>query len=132
VRLAVARSGRAAPLDPGLVLAGRTLASLRGSPLLVAFVAPGCAPCATLLQRLSELGGRARVIALSEGGPVSGAVADPPDTSGRGGGRAQRALGVTSFPALLAIDARGRLVAAPIGLPVPAVLSTALKQAEAS
>ena len=52
------------------------------------------------------------MIALSEGGAVAGAVADPPDTSGRGGGQAQRALGVTSFPTLLAIDARGRLVAA--------------------
>ena len=110
VRIAVARSGRAAPLDPDVKVAGKALSSLRGSPLLVAFVTPGCASCATLLQRLSELGGRARVIALSRG-PVPGAVADPPDTSGRGGGQAQRALGVTSFPALLAIDGRGRLVA---------------------
>ena len=72
------------------------------------------------------------MIALSEGGAVAGAVADPPDTSGRGGGQAQRALGVTSFPTLLAIDGRGRLVAAPIGPPAPAALSTALKRAEAS
>ena len=132
MRIAVARSGRAAPLDPNLELDGKTLSSLRGSPLLVAFVAPDCSACSTLLQRLSELGGGARVIALSEGGAVAGAVADPPDTSGRGGGQAQRALGVTSFPTLLAIDARGRLVAAPIGLPAPAALNTALKRAEAS
>jgi cytochrome c biogenesis protein CcmG/thiol:disulfide interchange protein DsbE len=132
VRIAVARSGRAAPLDPDVKIAGKALSSLRGSPLLVAFVAPGCSSCSTLLQRLSELGGHARVIALSEGGSVPGAVADPPDTSGRGGGQAQRALGVTSFPALLAIDGRGRLVGAPIGLPAPAALSTALKRAEAS
>ena len=44
----------------------------------------------------------------------------------------QRALGVTSFPTLLAIDARGRLVAAPIGLPGPAALTRALQRAEAS
>ena len=83
------------------------------------------------MQRLSELRSRARVITLSEGGVVAGAVADPPDTSGRGGGRAQRALGVTSFPTLLAIDRRGRLVAAPIGLPAPAALSGALRRADA-
>jgi cytochrome c biogenesis protein CcmG/thiol:disulfide interchange protein DsbE len=130
VRIAVARSGRAAPLDPALRLGDKALSSLRGSPLLVAFVTPGCASCAALLQRLSQLGGRARVIALTEGGALAGAIADPPDTSGRGGGQAQRALGVTSFPALLAIDARGRLVAAPIGVPGPAALRRALQRAE--
>ena len=132
VRIAVARSGRAAPLDPDVRVGGKTLASLRGSPLLVAFVEPGCAACATLLQRLARLGSRARVIAISVGGEVAGAISDPPDTSGRGGGRAQRALGVTSFPTLLAIDARGRLVSAPIGLPGPPALSRALERAEAS
>jgi cytochrome c biogenesis protein CcmG/thiol:disulfide interchange protein DsbE len=132
VRIAVARSGRAAPLDPDVRIGGKRLASLRGSPLLVAFVTPDCASCASLLQRLSAVGGRARVIALSEGGELAGTVADPPDTSGRGGGQAQRALGVTSFPALLAIDRRGRLVAAPIGTPAPAALSRALQRAEAS
>jgi hypothetical protein len=130
MRTAVARSGRAAPLDPDVRVAGKTLSSLRGRPLLVAFVAPDCSSCATLLQRLAAVRGRARVIALSEGGEVAGSVADPPDTSGRGGGQAQRALGVTSFPALLAIDARGRLVAAPIGLPSPAALAHALQRAE--
>jgi cytochrome c biogenesis protein CcmG, thiol:disulfide interchange protein DsbE len=132
MRIAVARSARAAPLDPDVQVAGKALSSLRGSPLLIAFVAPDCSSCATLLQRLSGLGGRARVIALSEGGEVAGAVADPPDTSGRGGGQAQRALGVTSFPTLLAIDGRGRLVAAPIGLPSQAALNRALQRAEAS
>ena len=132
VRLAAARSGRVVPLDPDVRLGGKSLASLRGAPLLVAFVTPGCASCTTLAQRLSELGGRARVIVLSEGGEVAGSVPDPPDTTGRGGGQAQRALGITSFPALLAIDARGRLVAAPIGLPGAATLSEALKRAEAS
>ena len=72
------------------------------------------------------------MIALSEGGEVAGAIADLPDTSGRGGGQAQRALGVTSFPTLLAIDARGRLVAASIGLPAAAALRRALERAEAS
>ncbi len=132
VRIAVARSGRAAPLDPDLKVAGKALSSLRGFPLLVAFVAPGCGSCPALLRRLAGLGGRARVIALSEGGEVAGTVADPPDTSGRGGGQAQRALGVTSFPTLLAIDGRGRLVGAPIGLPARATLSAALLRAEAS
>ncbi len=132
VRVAAARSGRVVPLDPDVRVGGKSLASLRGTPLLIAFVTPGCASCATLVQRLSELGGRARVIVLSEGGDVAGSVADPPDTAGRGGGQAQRALGVTSFPTLLAIDARGRLVAAPIGLPGAATLSEALKRAEAS
>jgi thiol-disulfide isomerase/thioredoxin len=132
VRIAVARSGRAAPLDPGVKVAGKALSSLRGSPLLVAFVAPGCGSCSALLQRLSRLGGRARVIALSEGGEVAGTVADPPDTSGRGGGQAQRALGVTSFPTVLAIDGRGRLVGAPIGLPAATVLNAALRRAESS
>jgi cytochrome c biogenesis protein CcmG/thiol:disulfide interchange protein DsbE len=132
VRIAAARSGRAVPLDPDVKVAGKSLASLRGSPLLIAFVAPDCAACTTLLQRLHSLGGRARVIALSEGGSVEGAVADAPDTSGRGGGQAQRDLGVTSFPTLLAIDARGRLVAAPIGLPATAALARAVGRAEAA
>ena len=60
VRIAIARSGRAAPLDPDVRVGGKTLSSLRGSPLLVAFVEPGCAPCATLLQRLAGLGAAAR------------------------------------------------------------------------
>jgi cytochrome c biogenesis protein CcmG/thiol:disulfide interchange protein DsbE len=132
IRIAVARSGRAAPLDPDVKVGGKTLSSLRGSPLLVAFVTPDCASCATLMHRLSGLGGHPRVIALSVGGELAGAVADPPDTSGRGGGQAQRALGVTSFPTLLAIDARGRLVAAPIGSPRPAALRRAVRRAETS
>ena len=132
VRIAAARSGRAVPLDPDVEIAGKSLASLRGSPLLVAFVAPDCPACTTLLQRLRGLSGRARVIAVSEAGAVEGAVADAPDTSGRGGGEAQRALGVTSFPTLLAIDARGRLVAAPIGLPGAAALARAADRAEAA
>jgi cytochrome c biogenesis protein CcmG, thiol:disulfide interchange protein DsbE len=132
VRVAVARSGGAAPLDPDVQIAGKTLASMRGTPLLVAFVAPDCSSCATLLQRLASVRGDARVIALSEGGEVAGTGADPADASGRGGGQAQRALGVTSFPTLLAVDGRGRLVAAPIGLPSPAALSRAVQRAEAS
>jgi cytochrome c biogenesis protein CcmG/thiol:disulfide interchange protein DsbE len=132
MRIAVARSGRAAPLDPDVQVAGKALSTLRGRPLLVAFVAPDCSSCSTLMQRLSGIGGRSRVIALSEGGEVAGTVADPADTSGRGGGQAQRALGITSFPTLLAIDGRGRLVAAPIGLPSPAALTRALQRAEAS
>jgi cytochrome c biogenesis protein CcmG/thiol:disulfide interchange protein DsbE len=132
MRVAVARSGRAAPLDPDVRVAGKALSSLRGSPVVIAFVAPDCAACAALMQRLPAPGGRARVIALSEGGEVAGAIPDPADTSGRGGGQVQRALGVTSFPTLLAIDARGRLVAAPIGLPSEAVLQRALQRAEAS
>ncbi|HET6174728.1 MAG TPA: redoxin domain-containing protein [Gaiellales bacterium] len=132
VRIAVARSGHAAPLDSDLRVGGETLSSLRGSPLLVAFVTPDCAACSELMRRLSALPGKPRVIALSEGGPVAGAVADPADTNGRGGGQAQRALGVTSFPSLLAIDAQGRLVAAPIGPPSPAVLSSALQRAGTS
>jgi hypothetical protein len=84
------------------------------------------------LQRLSGLKGGVRVIAISEGGAVAGAGADPPDTSGRGGGRAQRALGVTSFPTLLAIDRRGRLVAALGGLPSAAAMQRALQRAGAA
>jgi cytochrome c biogenesis protein CcmG/thiol:disulfide interchange protein DsbE len=132
VRVAVARSGGAAPLDPEVALAGKTLASLRGKPLLVAFVAPGCSACSALLRRLSSVGPNARVIALSEGGAVSGSDVDPPDESGRGGGQAQRALGVTAYPTLLAIDARGKLVAASIGAAVPAAVGAALRRAEAS
>lgn len=132
VRIAAARSGRAVPLDPEVTVGGRTLASLRGKPLLIAFVTPGCASCATLVQRLSDLRGDARVIVISEGGVVAGSVADPPDTGGRGGGRAQRALGVTSFPTLLAVDARSRLVAAPVGLPGPVAMSGALERAGSS
>jgi cytochrome c biogenesis protein CcmG/thiol:disulfide interchange protein DsbE len=132
VRIAVARSGRAAPLDPDLKIGGKALSALRGSALLVAFVTPDCGACTTLLQRLSALGRRARVIALSEGGGVDGASADPPDRTGRGGGQTQRALGVTSFPALLAIDRRGRLVAALSGLPAPAALERAVRKAEAA
>jgi thiol-disulfide isomerase/thioredoxin len=132
VRIAVARSGRAAPLDPAVRLGGTALSALRGSALLVAFVTPGCDACAALLQRLSGLNGGVRVIAISEGGAVAGAGADPPDTSGRGGGRAQRALGVTSFPTLLAIDRRGRLVAALGGLPSAAAMQRALQRAGAA
>ena len=81
---------------------------------------------------MSALSGRAKVIALSEGGAVAGATPDPPDRTGRGGGEAQRALGVTSFPALLAIDRRGRLVAALSGLPTEAAIERALRRAEAA
>jgi hypothetical protein len=84
------------------------------------------------MTQISRLGTRARVVALSEGGAVDGAVADPPAGGAGGGGRAQRALGVTSFPQLLAIDGRGRLVAALRGLPAAPALERALRRAEAS
>ena len=132
LRIAIARSGGAAPLDPGLAIGSSKLSALRGSPLLVAFVTPDCSSCAALLQRAGAVHGAARVIALSEGGGVDGAAADPPDTEGRGGGATQRALGVTAFPALLAIDARGRLVAALDGLPSVAAVRGAVQRAVAS
>ena len=132
VRIAVARSGRAAPLDPDVEVGGTAISALHGKPALVAFVTPDCAACGTLLRRVAAVHGQARVIALSEGGAVAGAVADPADTSGRGGGQAQRALGVTSFPALLAIDRRGRLVAALSGAPTAAAVRRAVVRAEAS
>jgi cytochrome c biogenesis protein CcmG/thiol:disulfide interchange protein DsbE len=131
IRIALARSGRAAPLDPEIAVGSTTVAKLAGSPVLVAFVTPDCASCATLLQRVSALRGEAEVIALSEGGAVTGAVADPPDRTGRGGGQAQRDLGVTSFPSLLAIDKRGRLVSAFSGLPSSAALAGAVQKAQA-
>ena len=132
VRIAIARSGRAAPLDGDVKVGGTALSSLAGTPLLVAFVTPDCAACETLLQRAAALHGAARVIAISEGGAVEGAQADPPDSEGRGGGQAQRALGVTSFPTLLAIDRRGRLVAALSGTPGEAAVRRAVQRAEAS
>jgi thiol-disulfide isomerase/thioredoxin len=131
VRIAVARSGRAAPLDPDVKIGGTTIAALGGSSALVAFVTPQCGDCTALLQRVAALNGPTKVIALSEGGAVAGATADAPDTTGRGGGAAQRALGVTSFPALLAIDRRGRLVAALTGLPSAAAIELAVRRAEA-
>ena len=131
VRIAVARSGRAAPLDDDIEIGGTTVAALRGTPVLVVFVTPGCAACDTLLQRAQALRGTARVIALSEGGAVEGARADAPDTSGRGGGETQRALGVTSFPTLLAIDRRGRLVGALSGAPSEAAIRRAARRSEA-
>ncbi len=131
VRIAVARSGRAAPLDPDVKIGDTTVAALAGSAALVAFVAPGCGDCTELVRRVSHLSGRAKVIVLSEGGAVAGATPDPPDRTGRGGGEAQRALGVTSFPALLAIDRHGRLVAALSGLPAEAAIGRALGRAEA-
>jgi cytochrome c biogenesis protein CcmG/thiol:disulfide interchange protein DsbE len=130
VRIAVARSGRAAPLDPDVKIGATAVSSLAGSPALVAFVTPDCDECTALLRRLSALQGRVKVMALSEGGAVAGATADAPDRTGRGGGRAQRALGVTSFPALLAIDRRGRLVAALAGLPSAAAIERAVGRAE--
>ena len=131
LRVAVARSGGAAPLDPEIEVGGTALSKLVGKPVLVAFVTPDCTTCDTLLQRVSALRGQTKVIAISEGGAVPGAVADPPDTSGRGGGQAQRDLGVTSFPSLLAIDARGRLVSAFGGLPSAAALAQAVQRAGA-
>jgi cytochrome c biogenesis protein CcmG/thiol:disulfide interchange protein DsbE len=132
LRVAIARSGGAAALDADTPIAGRKISALRGTPLLVAFVTPDCSDCATLLRRASALHGEARVIALSEGGEVSGADADAPDPEGRGGGAAQRALGVTGFPALLAIDRRGRLVAAFDGLPAAAAVRAAVRRAVAA
>jgi len=132
LRVAIARSGGAAPLDPEVEIGGAKLSSLTGTPLLVAFVTPGCGDCAALLQRVQALHGGTRVIALSEGGVVQGAAADPAAGSGRGGGATQRALGVTSFPALLAIDRRGRLVAALGGLPAVASVRAAVRRAEAA
>jgi cytochrome c biogenesis protein CcmG/thiol:disulfide interchange protein DsbE len=132
VRVAIARSGGAAPLDPDVVIAGSKLSALAGTALLVAFVTPDCGDCAGLLQRVAALHGRARVIALSEGGEVAGAAADPPDTQGRGGGATQRALGVTAFPALLAIDRRGRLLAALSGLPSARAVRSAVAKAVAA
>jgi cytochrome c biogenesis protein CcmG/thiol:disulfide interchange protein DsbE len=129
LRVAVARSGGAAPLDPEIEVGGTALSKLAGKPVLVAFVTPDCASCDTLLQRVSALRGQVKVVALSEGGAVTGAVADTPDTTGRGGGRAQRDLGVTAFPSVLAIDARGRLVAAFNGLPSEAELAQAVGRA---
>jgi cytochrome c biogenesis protein CcmG, thiol:disulfide interchange protein DsbE len=72
LRVAIARSGGAAPLDPDVEIAGSKLAA---APLLVAFVTPDCSDCAALLQRVGALHGKARVIALSEGGAVAGAEA---------------------------------------------------------
>jgi thioredoxin-like negative regulator of GroEL len=132
VRVAIARSGRAAPLDPDVLIGGTTVSALRGTPVLVAFAKPGCDDCEALLERVAALRGGIRTIALSEGGTIPGAVVDPPDRTGRGGGQAQRALGVTSFPALLAIDARGRLVAALAGLPSDAQIRTAVRRAKAA
>lgn len=132
VRIAIARSGRAAPLDPDVKVGGTALSALRGTPVLVAFVTPGCDACTALLQRVAAARGGAKVVALSEGGAVEGAGADPPDRTGRGGGQAQRALGVTSFPALLAIDRRGRLVAALSGLPSAQALAQAIRRAGAA
>jgi cytochrome c biogenesis protein CcmG/thiol:disulfide interchange protein DsbE len=131
VRIALARSGRAAPLDPDVKIGATTVSALAGSAALVAFVTPTCDECTELLRRVSALKGQAKVIALSEGGGVAGATPDPPDRAGRGGGAAQRALGVTSFPALLAIDRRGRLVAALSGLPSTAAIERAAARAEA-
>ena len=131
VRVAIARSGRAAPLDPDVKIGGTAISALAGSPALVAFVTPDCETCTALLQRVSAVRGDAKVIAISEGGAVPGATPDPPDRTGRGGGQAQRALGVTSFPALLAIDGRGRLVAALSGLPSEAAIARAVQRAEA-
>jgi cytochrome c biogenesis protein CcmG/thiol:disulfide interchange protein DsbE len=132
LRVAIARSGGAAPLDPALRIAGSKLSALAGTPLLLAFVAPDCGDCAGLLQRVRALHGKARVIALSEGGAVAGAEADAPDTQGRGGGATQRALGVSAFPALLAIDRRGRLVAAHGGLPTARAVRSAVQKAMAA
>jgi cytochrome c biogenesis protein CcmG/thiol:disulfide interchange protein DsbE len=129
VRVAIARSGGAAALDPETMIAGAKLSGLRGTPLLVVFLSPGCGGCATLLERARAAHGKARLIALSEGGAVDGAEADAPDAQGRGGGAAQRALGVTRFPALVAIDARGRLVAALSGLPTAAAVRAAARKA---
>jgi cytochrome c biogenesis protein CcmG/thiol:disulfide interchange protein DsbE len=132
LRVAIARSGGAAPLDPDTPIAGKKLSALRGTPLLVAVVTPGCDDCATLLKRAAALHGGTRVVAVSEGGAVAGADADPADTEGLGGGAAQRALGVTGFPALLAIDGRGRLVAAYDGLPSAAAVQAAVRRAVAA
>jgi cytochrome c biogenesis protein CcmG/thiol:disulfide interchange protein DsbE len=132
VRIAVARSGRAAPLDPDVKVGGTAISALAGSPALVAFVTPDCQACTALLQRVSAASAGVKVIALSEGGAVPGATPDPPDRTGRGGGEAQRALGVTSYPALLAIDRRGRLVAALSGLPSETALARALQRATAA
>jgi cytochrome c biogenesis protein CcmG/thiol:disulfide interchange protein DsbE len=132
VRIAVARSGRAAPLDPDVKIGGTIVSALAGSPTLVAFVTPDCPSCTALLQRVAAVSAGAKVIALSEGGTVPGATPDSPDRTGRGGGQAQRALGVTSYPALLAIDRRGRLVAALRGLPSPAALARAVQRAKAA
>jgi len=132
LRVAIARSGGAAPLDPATPIGGGKLSSMSGTPLLIAFVTPNCGDCGALLQRATALRGHARVIALSESGVVQGAAADPPDTTGRGGGATQRALGVTAFPALLAIDGRGRLVAALSGLPAAATVRAAVRRAGAA
>jgi cytochrome c biogenesis protein CcmG, thiol:disulfide interchange protein DsbE len=129
VRVALARSGGAAPLDPDVKVGGTAVSALAGSPALVVFVTPDCEACATLLQRVSAASGDVKVIALSEGGAVPGAMPDPPDRTGRGGGQAQRALGVMSFPALLAIDGRGRLVAALTGLPPDTAIARAVQRA---
>jgi cytochrome c biogenesis protein CcmG/thiol:disulfide interchange protein DsbE len=132
LRVAIARSGGAAPLDADTVIAGSKLSALRGTPLLVAFVTPGCGDCDALLRRVGALHGGARVVALSEGGDVAGAEPDAADAQGRGGGAVQRALGVTGFPSLLAIDGRGRLVAAFDGLPSAAAVQGAVRRAVAA
>lgn len=90
------------------------VSALAGSAALVAFVTPDCDECTPLLRRVSALRREAKVIALSEGGDVAGATP-----------------GVTSFPALLAIDRLGRLVAALSGLPSTAAIARAARRAEA-
>ena len=133
MRIAVARSGRAAPLDPDVEVGGKTLSSLRGSPLLVAFVTPDCASCATLMQRLSALGGHGARDRALRGRRGRGHRRRP-----AGHERPRRRPGATRPRSHLLPDAaRDRRARAARGradrrCPGPAALSRALQRAEAS
>lgn len=137
-----ARSNAApAPPLPGAVLRGprTTLRALRGQPAIVAFFASWCGPChseAPALERFSDsAAGRHRIVAVDYGDERGAALAfvkryawtfpvlsDPSTAAGD-------AWGVARLPAIVVLDAAGRIVAQEYGPQTVTRLRAALRAA---
>ncbi len=108
LRVAVARSGGAAPLDPDIEVGGTTLSSLARHAAARRLRDAGLRACDDAPAARRGAARQARVIALSEGGAVDGRRRrSARHDRAAAAAQAQRALGVTAFPAA-ARDRRAR------------------------